>query len=121
MAFGLFSVTAMLVCYPLEDRGHWFVLAFAAACAMGSVYGFLQGAWPFGLGYSRLYCGDAGGAVLTDDIAALRARLVEMRADLIAMLVKEMGAGELVLLGNVGAALAALDATNPATTLPQPR
>jgi hypothetical protein len=47
--FGLFAVTAMLVCYAFEARGHWFTLAFAAACAMGSVYGFLQGAWPFGL------------------------------------------------------------------------
>ena len=47
-AFGLFAVTAMLVCYALEDRSHWFVLAFAAACALGSAYGFLQGAWPFG-------------------------------------------------------------------------
>jgi hypothetical protein len=47
--FGLFAVSAMLVCYALEDRSVWFVLAFAAACAMGSVYGFLQGAWPFGL------------------------------------------------------------------------
>jgi hypothetical protein len=48
-AFGLFAVTAMLVCYALEDRSRWLILAFAAACAMGSVYGFLQGAWPFGL------------------------------------------------------------------------
>jgi hypothetical protein len=48
-AFGLFAVTAMLVCYALEDRSHGFVLAFAGACALGSVYGFLQGAWPFGL------------------------------------------------------------------------
>jgi hypothetical protein len=47
--FGLFAVTAMLVCYALEDRSHWFVLGFAVACALGSVYGFLQGAWPFGL------------------------------------------------------------------------
>jgi hypothetical protein len=47
--FGLFAVTAMLVTYALEDRSHWFVLAFAAACALGSIYGFLQGAWPFGL------------------------------------------------------------------------
>jgi len=47
--FGLFAVTAMLVCYALEDRSPWFVLGFAAACALGSVYGFLQGAWPFGL------------------------------------------------------------------------
>jgi len=48
-AFGLFAVTAMLVCYAAEDRGPYFILAFAAACALGSVYGFMQGAWPFGL------------------------------------------------------------------------
>lgn len=48
-AFGLFAVTAMLVTYALEPRSPWFVLAFAAACALGSLYGFLQGAWPFGL------------------------------------------------------------------------
>ncbi|HEV7407409.1 MAG TPA: hypothetical protein VGO01_02885 [Bradyrhizobium sp.] len=47
--FGLFAVTAMLVCYALEDRNRLFILAFAAACALGSIYGFLQGAWPFGL------------------------------------------------------------------------
>jgi hypothetical protein len=47
--FGLFAVTAMLVCYALEDRDRLFILAFAAACALGSIYGFLQGAWPFGL------------------------------------------------------------------------
>jgi hypothetical protein len=47
--FGLFAVTAMLVCYWLEERSPWFILGFAAACALGSVYGFLQGAWPFGL------------------------------------------------------------------------
>ena len=47
--FGLFAVTAMLVCYALEDRSPWYILAFAAACALGSIYGFLQGAWPFGL------------------------------------------------------------------------
>jgi hypothetical protein len=48
-AFGLFAVTAMLVCYALEDRSHWFILAFAGSCALGSLYGFLQGAWPFGI------------------------------------------------------------------------
>jgi hypothetical protein len=47
--FGLFAVTAMLVTYALENRSTWFILAFAAACALGSVYGFLQGAWPFGV------------------------------------------------------------------------
>ena len=48
-AFGLFAVTAMVVCYALEDRSRWFVLAFAGSCVLGSIYGFLQGAWPFGL------------------------------------------------------------------------
>ena len=47
--FGLFSVTAMLVCYAAEKRSPWFILGFAAACGLGSTYGFLQGAWPFGL------------------------------------------------------------------------
>jgi len=47
-AFGLFAVSAMLVSYAFEARSHWFVLAFAGACALGSIYGFLQGAWPFG-------------------------------------------------------------------------
>jgi hypothetical protein len=47
--FGLAAVTAMLVFYAVEDRSPWFVLAFAVACALGSAYGFLQGAWPFGL------------------------------------------------------------------------
>jgi len=47
--FGLFAVTAMLVTYALEARSRWFILGFAGACALGSVYGFLQGAWPFGV------------------------------------------------------------------------
>jgi hypothetical protein len=47
--FGLFAVTAMLVCYAFENRSPWFVLGFAVACLLGSLYGFLQGAWPFGL------------------------------------------------------------------------
>jgi len=46
--FGLFAVTAMVVCYALEERSPVFVLAFAGACLLGSAYGFLQGAWPFG-------------------------------------------------------------------------
>ncbi len=47
--FGLLAVSAMLLCYAFEHRSPWFVLGFAVACAMGSIYGFLQGAWPFGL------------------------------------------------------------------------
>ena len=48
-AFGLFAVSAMLVTYAFEAKSRWFILAFAFACALGSAYGFLQGAWPFGL------------------------------------------------------------------------
>jgi hypothetical protein len=47
--FGVAAVTAMLICYALEDRSPWFVLAFVGACAAGSLYGFMQGAWPFGV------------------------------------------------------------------------
>lgn len=47
--FGLVAVTAMLVTYALESRSHWWILAFAGACLLGSAYGFLQGAWPFGV------------------------------------------------------------------------
>ena len=39
--FGLVAVTSMMICYALERRSRWFVLA--------SIYGFLQGAWPFGV------------------------------------------------------------------------
>jgi hypothetical protein len=48
-AFGLFAVTAMLISYALEKRSPWFILAFGVACVLGSIYGFLQGAWPFGI------------------------------------------------------------------------
>jgi hypothetical protein len=48
-AFGLVAVSAMLVCYAMEDRSRWWVLGFAGSCVAGSAYGFLQGAWPFGL------------------------------------------------------------------------
>jgi hypothetical protein len=48
-AFGVFAVTAMLVTYALEERSPWFILAFAGSCVLGSAYGFLQGAWPFGV------------------------------------------------------------------------
>jgi hypothetical protein len=47
--FGLVAVTSMLVTYALEKRSSWFILAFAGACVLGSIYGFLQGAWPFGM------------------------------------------------------------------------
>jgi hypothetical protein len=48
-AFGAIAVSAMLVLYALEARSARFVLAFAGACLASSAYGFLQGAWPFGV------------------------------------------------------------------------
>jgi len=48
-AFGLLSVTAMLVFYALEDLNPAYILAFAGACALASIYGFVQDAWPFGV------------------------------------------------------------------------
>ena len=57
--FGLLAVSAMLVFYALEDHSQWFVLAFAGACALGSLYGFLKGAWPFGI-VEAIWCVVAG-------------------------------------------------------------
>lgn len=47
--FGAVAVSLMLLFYALEHRARAFVLAFAAACAASSIYGFAQGAWPFGV------------------------------------------------------------------------
>ena len=48
-AFGLLAVTLTLLFYALEDRSPAFILAFGGGCLASAVYGFLQGAWPFGL------------------------------------------------------------------------
>lgn len=48
-SFGLIAVSLMFVFYALEDRSAWFILAFAVACVLASAYGFMQGAWPFGV------------------------------------------------------------------------
>ena len=47
--FGAFAVTFMMLCYAFEKRSVWFILGFAVGCALSSTYGFLQGAWPFGI------------------------------------------------------------------------
>lgn len=39
----------MLAFYVLEVKGVIFVILFAVSCLMASIYGFLQGAWPFGM------------------------------------------------------------------------
>ena len=47
--YGVGAVTFMMVMYALESRGRRFVLGFAVGCVLSSVYGFLSGAWPFGV------------------------------------------------------------------------
>ncbi len=47
--FGLCAVSVMVICYAMEKHHPHFVLAFAVSCILASIYGFLQGAWPFGL------------------------------------------------------------------------
>ncbi len=47
--YGACAVTFMMLMYALESRGRNFILAFAVGCVLSSVYGFLSGAWPFGV------------------------------------------------------------------------
>jgi hypothetical protein len=47
--FGLLAAAAMLLFYAFEDVSPWCIFGFAISCAAASVYGFLQGAWPFGV------------------------------------------------------------------------
>jgi hypothetical protein len=48
-AYGVLALTFMMVMYALEARGRLFVLLFALGCLLSSIYGFLAGAWPFGV------------------------------------------------------------------------
>ena len=48
-AFGASAVTLMMICYALEDRAPFYTLGFAAGCVAASAYGWLAGAWPFGV------------------------------------------------------------------------
>jgi hypothetical protein len=47
--YGACAVTFMMSMYALESRGRNFILAFAVGCVLSSAYGFLSGAWPFGV------------------------------------------------------------------------
>jgi hypothetical protein len=47
--YGVCVLTFMMVMYALEGRGPRFVLGFAFGCVLSSTYGFLSGAWPFGV------------------------------------------------------------------------
>jgi hypothetical protein len=48
-SYGVAVLTFMMLMYALERRGSRFVLLFALGCALSSSYGFLSGAWPFGV------------------------------------------------------------------------
>jgi len=47
--YGVCAVSFMMVMYAMESRGHRYVLGFAVGCVLSSLYGFLSGAWPFGV------------------------------------------------------------------------
>lgn len=47
--FGVAALTFMMLMYALERRGQRYILAFACGCLLSSAYGFLAGAWPFGV------------------------------------------------------------------------
>jgi hypothetical protein len=47
--YGACAVTFMMLMYAFESRGPNFILAFAVGCVLSSAYGFLSGAWPFGV------------------------------------------------------------------------
>jgi hypothetical protein len=47
--YGVVVLTFMMTMYALEPRDDRFVLAFALGCLLSSSYGFLSGAWPFGV------------------------------------------------------------------------
>ena len=66
--YGVFAVTFMMIMYALERRGRIFVLGFAVGCVLSSAYGFLSGAWPFGV-VELIWAGVALRRYRTDAIA----------------------------------------------------
>jgi hypothetical protein len=48
-AYGVVALSFMMAMYALERRGRGFILAFVVGCVLSSVYGFVSGAWPFGV------------------------------------------------------------------------
>lgn len=47
--YGVGAVTFMMVMYALETKHRRYVVGFAVGCLLSSLYGFLAGAWPFGV------------------------------------------------------------------------
>ncbi|HWE57269.1 MAG TPA: hypothetical protein VG435_17315 [Acidimicrobiales bacterium] len=56
--YGVCAVTFMMTMYALEYRDRRFIVAFAVGCLLSSAYGFLSGAWPFGV-VEFIWCGVA--------------------------------------------------------------
>jgi len=54
-AFGVVALAFMMVMYWFEHHDHRFILWFALGCALSRAYGFLAGAWPFGV-VEALWC-----------------------------------------------------------------
>jgi hypothetical protein len=48
-AYGVLALSFMMAMYSLEHRDRRFILAFAVGCVLSAVYGFVSGAWPFGV------------------------------------------------------------------------
>jgi len=47
--FGVLAVSFMMAMYALEAKARVFILLFAVGCVLSSAYGFMSGAWPFGI------------------------------------------------------------------------
>ena len=71
--YGVCAVTFMMVMYALENRGRGFILAFAFGCLLSSLYGFLSGAWPFGV-VELIWSGIAVGRYRNEPAGRLRPR-----------------------------------------------
>ena len=57
-AYGVVALTFMMLAYALERRHRAFTFVFAGDCLLSSIYGFLAGAWPFGV-VEMVWCGVA--------------------------------------------------------------
>jgi hypothetical protein len=47
--YGVCALSFMMAMYALEHRHRRFIALFALGCVLSSLYGFLSGAWPFGV------------------------------------------------------------------------
>jgi hypothetical protein len=47
--YGVLALTFMMAMYALEHRDDRYIAAFAVGCGLSSIYGFMAGAWPFGV------------------------------------------------------------------------